>query len=275
MKHYPVNTFNRKRGRWPIVAAIVGLLLVAGLIPLMTLCNSQAKAEPPTVVIRVDDIQDYAFREGQVFLLDESVTQHVPLSLAVIPNSFGKDGELVEKVKLAVDEGSDVTVHGWAHEDLALLSFREQAALLFQSKSRIKEVLGVTPTVLVPPKYSYNKDTLTAMGEEGYNIVSAFIDISPPGVISNVVSLPATVELSTYSKGTWSMKTPDAVQLEVLKSVQKYGFAVIVTHPQEFIEDGKLSEANAESYLGLLAAFKDKYSFKNMEELGQERRAQR
>ena len=249
---------------------IAGLLILLGLIPVAIIKTSIENREPPSLVIRVDDIQDFAFREAQLFLLNESVINHVPLSLAVIAGMFGEDREVVQTVKLAVSLGSDVAVHGWKHEDLAKLSFREQVALLFQSRSRIKEILDFDTRVLVPPMFSFSEDTMAAMHEEGYNIISTFADLSEPGSISKVISLPATVELSDYSNGTWEMKSSDSVKAEVSRSIQKYGFAVIVTHPQEFLTDGELNQVNVELYRALLRTLKEDYSFKTLEALGED-----
>jgi len=249
---------------------IAGLLILLGLTPVAIIKTSIENREPPSLVIRVDDIQDFAFREAQLFLLNESVINHVPLSLAVIAGMFGEDREVVQTVKLAVSLGSDVAVHGWKHEDLAKLSFREQVALLFQSRSRIKEILDFDTRVLVPPMFSFSEDTMAAMHEEGYNIISTFADLSEPGSISKVISLPATVELSDYSNGTWEMKSSDSVKAEVSRSIQKYGFAVIVTHPQEFLTDGELNQVNVELYRALLRTLKEDYSFKTLEALGED-----
>lgn len=247
-----------------IAVSIAGLLILLGLIPVIILKASIENREPPTLIMRVDDIQDFAFREAQLFLLNESMVNQVPLSLAVIVGRFGEDRELVQAAKLAVSLGSEVTVHGWAHEDLAKLSFRIQGVLLSQSRSRIKEIFDFDVGVLVPPMFSFNEDTIAAMHEEGYNTISTYVDLLAPGSISNVTSRPATVELSDFSNGTWSMKSPDSIKAEISRSVKKYGFTVIVTHPQEFVEGGELNEDRMELYRTLLLALKRSYSFKTL-----------
>ena len=258
-------SFSRRRSR--IAISMVGLLIL--LIPAVVFNTSILNREPPTLVIRVDDIQDFGFREAQLFLLNESMINDVPLSLAIIAGMFGEDREIVQTVKLAVSSGSEVTVHGWEHGDLAQLSFKDQKALLSQSRSRIKEIFGVDAGVLVPPMFSFNEDTITAMYEEGYHVISTLVDFSEPGPVSNVISLPATVELSDFSNGIWNMKNPDSVKIEIARSVKKYGFAVIVTHPQEFISDGKLSPLATESYRALLSSLKEDYSFKTLGKLSE------
>lgn len=253
-----------------IAIPIAGLLILLVLFSVATFKIPIENREPPTLVMRVDDIQDFAFREAQLFLLNESVINDVPLSLAVITGMFGDDREIFQWVKLAVSLGSEVAVHGWEHEDFAELSLKEQVALLSQSRSQIKEVLDFNVEVFVPPMFSFNEDTIAAMHEEGYNIISTITDYMEPDLMSKVISLPATIELSDFSNGTWSMKSFDSVKAEISRSIQKYGFAVIVTHPQEFVADGKLNQDCIELYRTLLITLKENYSFKTLERLGRE-----
>lgn len=249
---------------------LTGLAILLGFIPVTILKAPIKNNEPPLLVMRVDDIQDYTFREAQIFLLNESIINRVPLSLAIIPGVFGEDREIVEMVKLAVSLGSEVTAHGWIHEDLATFSVEEQAALLLQARTRIEDILGYDTRVLVPPMFSFNNDTISAMQEAGYNIISSHVDISEPGLLSKVISLPGTVDLSDYShNGTWNMKSVDSVKAEISSNVQKYGFAVIVTHPQEFLNDGELNQVNTELYRALLNTLKEEYLFETLERLGE------
>ena len=255
-----------------ITITIAGLLISLSMISIIIIKTSIENKNPPILVMRVDDIQDFAFKEAQLFLLNKSLTNHIPLSLAVITGMFGEDKEIVETTKLAVSLGSEATVHGWKHEDLATLSLREQLALLFRAKIQMKETLDVDTTILVPPMFSFSEDTLIAMYEEGYNVFSSSADLCEPGSISKVKSVPATVEMSDYTNGTWQMKGHDSIEAEISRSVQEYGFAVIVTHPQEFISDGKLNQAAMGLYTTLLESLKENYSFKTLGRLGEDRR---
>ena len=249
---------------------LAGLAIVLGFIPVAVLRAPAQNKEPPAVILRIDDIQDYAFEPAQIFLLDESMIHDIPISLAVIPGVFGADWEIVDKVKLALSRNSEVTAHGWMHEDLATFSREEQAALLSQAAARLKELLGCDPETLVPPMFSFNEDTLQAMQATGYDIISSSISVSYPGVVSGVKSIPATVNLSDYSENAtkWQMKTLASVEAEIAGSVAKYGFAVIVTHPQEFLDGEELNEMNVKTYRTLLNDLKERYSFKTFKELG-------
>ena len=253
--------------RWRTIF-IAGLLLLVVVIAVAAATTAAGREEPAAIVIRIDDIQDYAFKEAQLFLLDVSATSEVPVSLAVIAGMFGEDTELVKRVKLSLNSGSEIAVHGWRHEDLATLPFEDQVRLLSKSRNRIGQTLDVDTSVLVPPMFSFSEDTVAAMRQEGYSIISTTKDYVEPGLISEVVSLPATVELSDYANGIWKMKSLDSVVAGVSDSVQKYGYAVVVTHPQEFTEDVKLNQVNVELYQDLIDTLKDTYSFETLESIG-------
>ncbi len=251
--------------------AVIGLLVLAVVscaVLMAVLVPLKEQNTLPPVVLRVDDIQDYAFREGQRFLLEESAGNGVPLSLAVIACRFGEDNEIVSAVRSAVASGSEVTAHGWIHEDLTAVSLQEQVSLLSRAKTGLRELFGCDSAVLVPPMFKFNEDTLSAMRETGFNVISSSTQLAEPGFFSGVLSIPGTVNLSDYSQNsTWNMKTIDAVKEEVSASVSKYGFAVIVTHPQEFLDGVELDPACAELYRSLLKALKTDYSFTTLEAL--------
>jgi len=253
-----------KNKRTVLVAALLVFICIVTLVILET---SIKHRNPASIVIRIDDIQDFAFKKAQLFLLNSSIHNHVPLSLAVITSMFGADVEILQAVKLAVNSGCAVAAHGWEHEDLVELTFTEQLRLLFQAKNQIRETLGVVTKTLVPPMFSFNGATLNAMREEDYDIISSSEDLLEPGLISGVRSLPATVEFSDFSNESWTVKSIESIKAEITMSVQRYGFAVILTHPQEFITGGELNSATVELYETLLENLNGTYSFKTLEEL--------
>ena len=245
----------RKR-RLAVYAA--GLLILTGLVSVLSIFKAPLEnREPPAIVMRIDDIQDFSFQEAQLFLLNASMINEVPLSIAVIPGCFGRDREVVQTVKLAVSLGSEIVDHGWQHEDFAKLSLSEQVILLRQSKSRIKEILDYNVKVFAPPMFSFNDDTIAAMEEEDYSIISTCTNFDEPGLLSKVLNLPVTIKLSDFSGGVWEMKNFDMVKGEISRSIQKYGFAIIVTHPQEFVTGGKLNQANVKLYQTLIRYLKE------------------
>jgi predicted deacetylase len=138
----------------------------------------------------------------------------------------------------------------------------QQQEILLNGKTRLKEVLGVDATILVPPMFSYNDDTVTAMQTTGLKVISGLAELHGKGYVAQeVVSIPATVELSILENETWHIKTVDEVLEELDASIAAHGFAVIVTHPAEFIKDGALNEEATATYDELVRIIREWYSF--------------
>lgn len=217
---------------------------------------------PALVIIRIDDIQDYAFKEAQEFLLQFGQENNIPLSLAVIPNYFGNDQEIVQKVKESIKFGSEIAAHGLNHENLSQYSFSGQKTLLLEAKNKLTEILDYTPKLLIPPMFSYNNNTLKAMKETGYGIVSGLTEFNQYGWITDKIrSIPATIELSKYTENNWQMKTTTQILNELNESITDFGYAVIVTHPQEFYNRETFEETKAETFIKMLDTISEIYSF--------------
>jgi peptidoglycan/xylan/chitin deacetylase (PgdA/CDA1 family) len=270
MQRNPENNvarFYRKRKRRFVISAVC-LVIMISLLPAGVFNHTAGNMAKPPVIIRLDDIQDYAFKDAQLFLLDRSINDGLLLSLAVIAGEFGEDREIVEKTKLAVTAGSEVTSHGWNHENFTDFSLEEQSGLLLKSKQIIEEIFNVETTVFVPPMFKFNPDTLTAMSANGYTSISTYTQNAEPGLLSNIISLPGTVQLSDYENAAWHVKSTELLKEEISASVEKYGFAVIVTHPQEFLTDGKLDPLKTVIYEELLKEIQAKYSLTTFTRLG-------
>ena len=248
------------------------LAILAPLITiaiLFTVFTGGFLRDSPTrlIVIRVDDIQDFAFREAQFFLIKNSIETGIPLSLAIITGMFGEDVELLEGVQKAVASGCEVGVHGWQHENLANCLLNEQISILFQAKSQIKELLGIDTRLLIPPMFSFDNNTIYAMHEEAYSVMSTCTDYHEPGYVSGIKNIPATVELSILPNNVWQMKSVDSVKAEVERSFELYGYAVVVTHLQEFMLNRQLNQSAKETYSSLLSKLGESCHFSTFEKL--------
>jgi len=147
----------------------------------------------------------------------------------------------------------------------------EQTEILSQAKSRIKGLVGVDARVLVPPMFSLNNDTTFAMRQESYAVVSTCVDYHTPSFVSEIRQIPATVELSILTDGVWQMKNAEVVVAEVERSFELFGYAAIVTHPQEFMRDGKLNQVDVDSFVNLVENLSSNCEFTTFEKLSQSR----
>jgi hypothetical protein len=118
--------------------------------------------------------------------------------------------------------------------------------------------------------YNYSNDTLLAMNQAGYEIISGYIDINEGGIASEgIVNVPATVELSELSGDNWTMRGVDEVMAAFNTSIESYGYAVIVTHPEEFLQNGTFNENAFERYCEILDRISSRFALTTLEGLKQ------
>ena len=262
-----MNTPGNKDRQHTLVPLItIGILIAASLlIAAPTLVRNW---KPAIVAVRIDDIQDFYCHDAQLTLLNCCLGNGIPAILSIIPKLFGQDKELVDTVKSAMPLDFEIAVHGWEHEDLAHLSLEDQKTRMQQGKARLNEVLGLEASILVPPMFSYNNDTLAAMHANDLEIVSGLSDLQQQGQVSEgILSIPATIELSDFANDTWKMKSVECLMKEVNASNHLHGYTVVVTHPQEFIIDGELSQEALSTYSTLIQSMKARYSFTTLDGL--------
>jgi Polysaccharide deacetylase len=248
------------------LVSVAFLLLVASLFSVDPSVYLVGRSRFGVVVIRIDDIQDYYLHDSQIRLLRHSVENGYPLSLGIIVKDFGLDSGLVEAVRVSVRAVSEAAVHGWVHEDLSQLTEGQQMMDLLRAKNRLLNTLGVDASVLIPPTYSYSDETLVAMNQAGYEIVSGYIDLNPAGMSDeNIMSLPATVELSDKNGDNWTMKNVDDVISELGVSIASNGYAVLVTHPAEFVQSGTFDESVFGRYCEILEIVRSQFGLTTLQ----------
>ena len=79
--------------------------------------------------------------------------------------------------------------------------------------------------------------------------------------------MPATVELSILINDTWYLKDLETIVFEIMQSVKLHGFAVIIAHPQEFLNVESVDHEKFEIYKELINLLKETYTFKTLEKL--------
>jgi peptidoglycan/xylan/chitin deacetylase (PgdA/CDA1 family) len=194
------------------------------------------------VAFRLDDVQDFYHSNLQIAILDLFRQEHAKITAGIISNAFGKDTTLVEYIKDAVkDEVRSivrVANHGWNHEDMTRLNKNDQSQVIKQSNQRICEFLATLPSVFIPPYSMINDDTILALRENNIKYISSSIKHDPPPYNfqrSAPYRFPVTVSTSyTFFNKYWYKLTNDKIITNVQNSVMRYGFAVVLIHPQQY-----------------------------------------
>lgn len=249
------------------LGVLISILILIVLLTTFFIAGLSQHQSSRQIILRVDDIQDFAFKDGQLYLLKYAIDNKIPLSLAIIAGMFGEDSEILDITKKSLTAGSEACVHGWNHENFETLTLPEQLTILFKSKNQINEKLNVIPKVLIPPGFRFNSDTIYAMNEQSYLILSTCADFDKPDFEIQIKKIPATVELSVVSNGVWNMKNVDVLISEVENSFEAYGYAVIVTHPQEFISNSTLNQVTVDKFENLIKKLNENCYFTTFENI--------
>ncbi|HET6457381.1 MAG TPA: polysaccharide deacetylase family protein, partial [Nitrosopumilaceae archaeon] len=216
--------------------------------------NNQAsnttKNPPPSnsqscqcMAFRLDNIQDYWLDNVQTKIVDAFQQKNASLTIGIIGNSFGSDvklaGYLHDEIK--TNPSLEIANNGWKFEDFTTSDQNEQSLLIRQTNNKIFSLLGVTPTVFIPPYGKINNDTFGAMHENYINFLSAnTLTYHTVYDSSNTINrFPATVATGYTSTGNGTLYrlTSDKIFTNIQNSIHDYGFAVVTISFQDYAKN--------------------------------------
>jgi peptidoglycan/xylan/chitin deacetylase (PgdA/CDA1 family) len=204
--------------------------------------TNQEHALHPRVAFRLDDVQDLYLNDVQMAIIDMFRKENVKLTIGIISNVFGDDLMLLNHIRDATKEKENSVIrvanHGWNHEDMTKLKKEDQSLLIKLSNQKIRSTLGINPSVFIPPYFLLNTDTIAALRENNMSYVSSSIRYDPPPYSSkNLIPYHFPVTVSTsyniFNK-YWLGMTNTRIIAKIHESIGKYGYAIILLHPQEY-----------------------------------------
>ena len=212
---------------------------------------SKNKINCNCVIFRLDDVQDNYHDQSQLALMNFFLEKNQSLSLGLIANLFGNDSSILNEVRKGFDAGTfELASHGWNHENFSKLSEHTQTDLLNKSVEKIHKVFGTRTTIFIPPFFEFNNATLDAMQHLGINIISSsdttYLDRNQSHLVANItysnytgndkiLHFPSTVDYSKLVGGQWNTKPVEKLLTMINNSISTHGYAIVTTHPQEFI----------------------------------------
>ena len=206
----------------------------------------------PCVAFRLDDVQDLYHNEIQMSIIDTFREENAKLTIGIISNSFGKDSMLLNRIKNST-RGKDNSVirvasHGWDHIDMTKTKKEDQSLMIKLSKQKIYNLLGINPLVFIPPFDLFNKDTIVALQENGMPYLSSSVKHDPPPYGSqNSVPYHFPMTVSTgyvFFNKYWYDVSNAGIMTRIHKSIRKYGYAIILMHPQQYLQKKKSSNGH-------------------------------
>lgn len=192
------------------------------------------------VCIRLDDVQDSWMWEGQTLLMDYFISKKAGMTLGVVSGMIGDDQRLLDRIQHGVNLGLfEVALHGWNNENMSKMDYQQQLDLLQRGRDRLGDIFqGTTIVTLIPPMNEFNDDTLSACEDSGFGFISASILTYSAGSESTVKQFHETVETADYRSGfegsAWMPYSAERIIESIKDSLDKYSFAVVTIHPQQF-----------------------------------------
>src|SRR5919108_2538034 len=249
---------------------ITYLILTAVLLLVIPYANAQGYDPCNCVIFRLDDVVDGGKNVPMTAIMDHFIKENKKLSPDMVVSLFGNsapNGLVFKKVKEGYDKGLfELGVHGYRHVRHSQLSLQEQRDDFTNAKNKLLSLLGDDARLFGAPFNEFNADTIKAMAESGLDIFSTSyyyerITTNPYKVSTSYTTDNSIIQLSevtiTDSETGDNIKrriyhvpfdislldltnkgySGNALTQEVLRraeiNISKYGFAVVVLHPND------------------------------------------
>lgn len=202
---------------------------------------SQKEKPCQCVAFRLDDIQDHYLDTVNMQVMKIFQEKNIPLNIGIVGNLFGHDKPLVAFIKNSInDSGSKLNVsnHGWNHEDFRRFNINNQSLFIKKTNDKIYNLLGIRPSIFIPPFNVFNNDTLIALRQNGMKYISSSPDRDPGPYGISLQNMPyhfpSTAFTGDNNETYWFGLSHNKTLNQIDKSLKQYGFAVVGMHPYEF-----------------------------------------
>ena len=212
------------------------------------------------VIFRMDDVQDNWLEAAQLSAMNLFIIKNQSLTLGIIMNGIGNDSKILGQISLGREKGLfELALHGWDHIDYTRLNEQQQKVSLALANEKMVRLFGNGSDIFITPYGTFNNNTLNAMSQLGIRILSAALfsegSFDRNGTIFNlnnyntntthnrlynnsstVYHIPGMVFFKSDEHNKRAVKIPIRTILsDVNNSIRKFGYSVIVFHPQDFV----------------------------------------
>lgn len=199
------------------------------------------------VVLRVDDIQAFAWRETTIKMVDEALANNMPMVLGVIPAKLQEDPIMSKYLKRNHCK-IEISQHGWDHqsEPPEFTNLDEDAAYqrIIKGKAILQEITDFPIVTFIPPHNTYSEGTKKALERAGFLIISS----EGSGVFDYTTS--------TYDSSKSALNPVSEVIDQCQEGLNKNNLCVVMLHPQDYTTNDQLDEEKYKKYSELLVELK-------------------
>jgi peptidoglycan/xylan/chitin deacetylase (PgdA/CDA1 family) len=204
------------------------------------------------VIFRMDDVHDNFIDEAQAAAMNLFVLKNQPLTLGLIMSDIGNDITISQHIAKGVEKGLfELGLHGWDHVDYTKLSEVHQKDSLKKANDKMQRLYGTTSNIFITPYGKFSDETINSMSQLGIKILSAATfsesDFDNNNSVFNANNYNRNaasvfhVPSMTVFKSNEANKKPIKIPIyqilsDVDSNIKRYGYAVIVFHPQDFVK---------------------------------------
>lgn len=204
----------------------------------------------PCIVFRLDTVQGSYLTDVQTKIMDVFQKKNASLTIGVIGSGFSSDSKLVSYLKNNLKPHHatiELANNGWRNENLATRTLSAQISFMNNTNQVLQKMLGEKPNTFVAPYDLYDNDTLKALKQLKMNVISSSMWNEDKFVTANGKVIANKDSLGLYhvpsmtdfqidlgNESYWASIPKDTVIDNINSHVSKYGYDVILLHPQNF-----------------------------------------
>lgn len=235
-------------------------LLVSALHP----CESTPIATTSKMaLIRLDDVQAFAWAQVSTRLMDDARERGIPLVLGVIPHGIEDDRTMYEYLRQHRCF-HEIAQHGWDHgmetqgevPEFRDAGYDEAHADITRGRRILETLARERLTAFIPPNNEMSPDAYRAVEEAGIPVVSS------AGV--GRFDFHAT----TFDYRDDVITSAPEVLSDCAARTEAHDLCVVMVHPQDFTTAGGIDEAKYRIYLDVLDGLaREGYTFVRFRDL--------
>ena len=230
-----------------------------------------------TIILRLDDVKAWQYYDITTDMTSLILSKNMTLTIGVIPKDIEKDKILflpwLNKIK--DNPNIEIALHGYLHERSEFKNLNEEEATyrIKKGKELLLKYADVVPVTFIPPENEFSDETLDALSNEGFKVLSAGnpkdIKISQYNPIrDNLIYIGKTSE--TYNYHLNKFIPAEQVLKECKIRLDEDGLCVIMLHPQDFLslDRTQIDEEKYNEFIKLLDGLEDfNADFKNFKDV--------
>ena len=198
-------------------------------------------------ILRLDDVQAYAWADIALRMMDDARERDIPLVLGVIPKGLRDDASTYTYLR-EHRCFHEIAQHGWDHgeetggEAPEFLESEYDDALkdISRGKAELETLAREKLTSFIPPNNEISSDTRRAL------------ETLEMPVISSAGTGRFDFHATTFDYHTDVLLTSERVLEDCAKRTAASDLCVVMMHPQEFATDGRVDEAKYRIYVDVL-----------------------